>query len=186
MGIYNPNFNLASGAFTGILPVANGGTGQATYKSILLLGASGAAVTRSSANAAGDATRQDLVTINVPAMGANDALSITWTISNVGVSAKSFITRFGGTSFFTSAQTTNLLHHYHYIIQNRNSVSSQVGSSSTGVGNGGWGSSTNSVVTGTVDTSLTSNTVTLGVNWSGAVSGESITLENYQVELLRA
>lgn len=156
-----------------------------TYGSgINIVSMSAVAVTRNSANTSADANYSAFYTIPIPALGANDCVRVTYTASNVGTSAKSFQVAYGGTAVHTADQTTNLLHHYQVGFCNRNATNSQASFYSVGGGNGGWASNTSTINTMAVDSSVSQNLVIQG-KWSAATSAESLSLQMYQVELMR-
>lgn len=127
-----------------------------------------------------------LATIAIPAgaMGLNGILRVTtlWAYTNSG-NNKIMRIRLGGisgTAFLeltitTQASTTNIK-----MIANRGSASSQVTFNSQ---SGGTGNTTGAVTTGTVDTSVAQDLVITGQK---ASAGETLTLESYIVELIRA
>jgi len=142
---------------------------------------------RNSVNAAGDGTYQALATYVMPAntMGPNDCLDIdvSWTYTN-SANSKTLRMVFGGNNYISSTVTTTAGVRTIQTICNRNSTSSQVsGLSSTVLG--GYGSTTNPIVTSSVDTTG-AVTITIGGFWTaGAVLSENITLVRYNITLIR-
>lgn len=144
-----------------------------------VLGASAVAVSHT-----GNTNETALATVALPAgsMGANGLLRVTslFTVTN-SANNKTLRTRLGGisgTAFQSLTLTTNETNMSQRLIQNRNSQSSQVGSAAA-VG-GSFGNSSNSVVTGAIDTASAQDVVISG---QLANSGETITLQSYLIEL---
>lgn len=146
-----------------------------------ILASSAVAVTHT-----GNTSETVLATVTIPAgiMGLNGAVRVSSLWSHPGGSgnAKTTRIRFGGISgaiLLSNAPTTNLSTHDHNrYIQNRNSASSQVtrGSASTQGGQTGV-----AVTTSSIDTSAAVNMLFTA---QLASAGESITLEQYIVELI--
>lgn len=130
----------------------------------------------------GDTSQTTLATVTIPAnsMGKNGRLRITtvWSYTNSG-NNKSLRISFGGTNYLSSNVTTSASIQDQRTISNRNDTASQVGLTSTV---GGFGSSSASPVTSTVDTT---SDVPLLFTGQLASSGETVTLESYLVELIR-
>lgn len=174
---------------TGVLPIANGGTSGATAQAATAALATWYVLAQSSVavTAPADTTEDTLATITIPAgaMGPNGRLRITtvWTITN-SVNNKTLRIRLsgiGGTQFMNSIQTLVTTVRDQHEIQNRNSASSQLGWNAAS--SGGFGTSSNAVVTGAIDTSVQT---TLVITGQKATSGEVLTLESYIVELFYA
>lgn len=148
--------------------------------SAIVLAASGAAVT-----APADTNENTLVTITVPAnaMGANGILRITtlWTYTN-SANSKTLRVKFGGTTFMGVSQTTSNTYSDQRNIANRNATNSQV-AWPQGSGSGGFNVSGSAVTTGTIDTTSSQDILITAQKASGA---ETLILERYLVELLRA
>lgn len=137
------------------------------------------------ASHAGNTNETILATITIPAgaMGANGTLRISadWTITS---SANNKTLRFrlggiGGTALTGTAFTTVANAFHRTLVINRNSASSQW--SSTDRSRGTDGVSTYETVTAAIDTSVAQ---TLVITGQLATAGETITLENYLVELI--
>jgi hypothetical protein len=112
-------------------------------------------------------------------MGPNDHLQIEcmWSMTN-NANSKTMRVRFGGTSFVSLAVTTNATYRFAYTIANRNSTSSQIGGASPA-----YAGSAAANITGTIDTTSARDLVFAGLL---ANSADSIALEGYRVELIRA
>jgi hypothetical protein len=187
------NVTITGGSVSGItdLAVADGGTGASTDRAaaqnlkvpyvVAQSAATGMSVT-------GTGSETALATIAIPAgaMGANGRLRITahWTYTN-SVNNKTLRIRFGasgagtgGTLYVSSTATTTAGYRYQLEIANRNAANSQV--AFTGA-TGGWSTSGTGSVTSTIDTTAASEVVISGVL---ANTGETITLESYQVEII--
>lgn len=121
-------------------------------------------------------------------IGANGILRVTslWQVTNsvnnkiltwrIGASGNGI----GGSIYGQTTQTTVASMRMQQQLQNRNSVSAQVLQS--GIGTGGWGTTTAGISTDTRDTSVALDLVFTGTL---ANTGETITLQSYTVELLR-
>lgn len=130
-----------------------------------------------------------LATVPVPAgcMGLNGILRVTslWGVTN-SANNKTLVWRLGaagngiaGDIFGSTTQTTVAAMRMQNQVQNRNSASSQVALS--GIGTGGWGTTTAGIATATRDTSVALDLVFTGTL---ANTGETITLHQYLVELI--
>jgi hypothetical protein len=133
-----------------------------------------------------DTTEDILATITIPAgaMGANGRIRITheWSWTN-DANAKTCKVRFGGaagTAYHSSSLTTQTPMKVTTEIANRNSASSQFGSSLVLFGVTGITSLT---TTSAVDTTAATTIVITGQK---AASGDTLTLESYLVELMYA
>jgi hypothetical protein len=153
----------------------------ATQKAPVLLAASAVA-----ASVTGTTNETALATVTIPAgaMGLNGGVEIrtVWSVTN-SANSKTPRIRLGGTSgtqFMAAVFTTTATISDIRSIRNRNSASSQVGSIGASAASS-IGSSTVAVVTGSVDTSAAQDLVISGTL---ANSGETITLEMYEVWLL--
>lgn len=138
------------------------------------------------ASVTGTATETALATITIPAgaMGLNGAVHIytVWTITN-SANSKTVRVRFGGaggTAYAALAATTSTSISDLRRIRNRNSASSQVGAFNAG-GSVGLGANGNALTTSAVDTSAAVDIVLSG---QLANTGETITLESYEVWLM--
>jgi len=129
----------------------------------------------------GDANEFTFATITVPAksMGPNGRVRITtlWTHAN-SANNKALKIKFGSTTYKTIVDAASATDRFQAEIANRNATNSQVGSASD---SGGFGTSTNAVVTSNEDT--TAN-VTIAITGQLATSTETIVLESYLVELM--
>lgn len=133
----------------------------------------------------GDTNETVLATVTIPAgiMGLNGALRITATWSTPGGSGNNKIIRvrlggISGSGFMATTITTALSYEEaSRILKNRNSATSQICRQA----GSGAGSSTSAVTTISVDTSVAQDLVFTA---QLASAGESITLEQYTVELI--
>lgn len=132
-----------------------------------------------------------MVTVPIPASTAslNDRLRITslWTTTN-SANNKTVAVYFGatgagltGTQYYGQTVTTSASIKDQRDIFVRGTLSTQVGFSTTGTG--GWGNSTNAVVTSSINMANASEIVFAG---NLANAGETITLEAYCIELIRS
>jgi hypothetical protein len=147
---------------------------------VTVLGASAVAV-----SCPADTTEDILATINIPAgaMGLNGILRIEWIISHTNsANNKTLRTRLGGiggTVFASFVNTTTGGHRDNRQIANRGAANSQVCWS---LGNTPFpGAVTNPTTTGAIDTSVAQ---TLVITGQKATAGETLTLEDYLVELI--
>lgn len=127
-----------------------------------------------------------LATIPLPggAMGANGLIRINtlWTMTS-SANVKTPRIRLGGaagTEFYSQTHTTVATLRHQTEIMNRNSQSSQVGFP-TIAGGGGWSTSAQAITTGAIATSADT---TIVISGQLANSGETITLQAYNVEVL--
>lgn len=126
-----------------------------------------------------------LASIAIPAgaMGANGVIRVTteWSYTS-SANNKSLRTRLGsglsGTMFDLIVPTTNAFQRRQCDIKNRNAQNAQIAPPSGYVA--GFGTSTGTPLSGTVDTSAAQ---TLAITGQLANAGETITLESYIVEL---
>ena len=127
----------------------------------------------------GDTNLTTLASITIPAnaMGANGRVRITYTGGASGTNSKEWFISFGGTVLLGVQTTTNTSMRTQTEIANRNATNSQVGNASN---QASWGSSTQGVVTASVDTTSPVTILLQGVLGN---SSETITLESYLVEL---
>ncbi|MDP3493148.1 MAG: DUF2793 domain-containing protein [Hyphomonadaceae bacterium] len=150
----------------------------ATLGTWRILAASAVAV-----SVAGTTGKTALATINVPAsaMGANGRLRVTCHFSMpASTNSKTCSFELGGSVFMSRAEagaTVAALRDQREVA-NRNSASSQACWRASTIG--GLGQGTNTLTTGAVDTSISQDLVFYG---QLANSAETITLENYLVEL---
>jgi hypothetical protein len=133
----------------------------------------------------GTVTETALATITVPggAMGLNGGVMIlvTWTVTN-SANNKVLRIRFGGaagTAYSSVTVTTNATYSDMRRIRNRGATNSQVGGASGGAN--ALGTSTTSVITSSLDTSVAQDIV---LSAELANTGETITLQSYEVWLL--
>jgi hypothetical protein len=139
----------------------------------------------SAATVTGILTETTLATCSVPAgaMGATGGVQIrtSWTVTN-SANSKTLRARFGGVSgaaYQAMAVTSSVAVSDLKVIRNRNSATSQVGSfSAAGFG---YGAGSAPLTTSTVDTNAA---VDIVISGQLANTGESITLESYEVWLL--
>lgn len=146
-----------------------------------VLASSGIAVSHT-----GDTSETVLATVQVPAnaMGPNGILRISslWSYTNSGNNKTSFIRLGGlaGTAFLNRVHTASASFFDVRQIANRDAANSQVGPSVTLFS---VGESVNAAFTGTINTTVAQDLVLTG---QLASAGETITLEAYLVELLKA
>lgn len=194
-GIYNNGVTAPAAAgtclvyqwgnrFTGTIPNQLAGPAAAEIRNNpdqhwQILGQSSVAVSHT-----GDTNETTLATISVPAnrMGANGRLRVTahWSYTNSG-NNKITRVRFGGSQATATTNTTTAQQKLMVDIGNRNSLSSQIvgipGSSDA------LGTTTTAVTTLSIDTTSDRNVTITGAL---ANTGETITLENYTVEIFHA
>jgi hypothetical protein len=174
-------FAAAALLFGGLAPaqVATdaGKTGIARAAHLLCSGTTALAVT-------GTLTETTLATCTVPAgaMGLTGSVRIetTWSYTN-SANSKTLRVKFGGTSYLAVALTTSATGADVRIIRNRNSASSQIGNIGTGTPAYTLNSSA-ALPTSSVDTTAA---VTILLTGQLANTGETITLEGYEVWLLQ-
>ena len=144
-----------------------------------VLAASGASV-----SVTGTTTETTLATIPVPAkaMGPNGVLRITalWTYPNTA-NIKTLRHRFGGTAFNSQPMTTTAMVQTFVMIRNANSEIAQKALNLSNTTP--FATSTGTPMIGAVDTRIAQNLTISGLL---ANTGETITLESYIVELMRA
>lgn len=137
---------------------------------------SGVISTRTSANAAGDATFEALRSITIPGngMGLNGALRVQFHFEGSGTVTKTLAVKLGGTTLFTvNISGTSINYGAIIDIVNQNSLSSQVASKA--------GASTTATLTASINTASDA-TLEIGANWSGATAGsETISLRTSAV-----
>ena len=150
---------------------------------------SGTAVTRNSANAAGDATAQTMATITIPpnAMGANGCVNLFtyWTYTN-SANAKTIRARWGGTGgtlILSAAPTTTTSINMTKLVHNVNATNAQAFMTNSVASLGSASAGTPG--TSAVDTTA-AFTIILECLWAGATAAESITLASYLVDLTYA
>jgi len=136
------------------------------------------------ASVTGTATKTALATINVPAgaMGANGRLRVTTHLSmTASTNTKTLSFELGGAAFYSRAEAGATVAAYRdqREIINRNSQSSQVCWRASAIG--GFGGGTAASTTGSVNMASTQQLIIYG---QLANTSETITLENYLVELL--
>jgi hypothetical protein len=148
-------------------------------RGVFVLGASATAV-----SAGANTTENELASVTVPggAMGTRGMLRVTslWTVTN-NANAKTPRVRFSGlagTQYAAPSMASVVSLHDVRVIANRGATNSQVG------GNGGtntYGTTANALITSAVDT--TADT-TVKLTGQKGVSGDTLTLEMYLVELI--
>lgn len=134
----------------------------------------------------GDTNETALVSIPIPVLGPNDqvAVSLLWTYTNSG-NTKTTRARFhtaagtSGTVVCTNTPTTSATDRDEFVGANRGVTNSQIWGVVTGV-------TTISSVANVATTLDTTAVTYLNVTAQLASAGESITLEQYLVELIRA
>lgn len=138
------------------------------------------------ASITGTLTETALATIPIPAgvLGLNGGIEIrsVWSTTN-SANSKTMRTRLGGiggSQFMTLAVTTSATTSDERRIRNRNSASSQIGSAPAGT-TGYLANTANTLPTGAVNTAAA---VDLVLSAQLANTGETITLESYEVWLL--
>jgi hypothetical protein len=135
----------------------------------------------------GNTTETVLATIAIPAgvMGLNGVLRVTATwghtnsANNKTLRIRAGGTGIDGTAYITGAATTTVVTRAQAHIGNRNSASSQVGGSPAI--NASFGSTSVALPTSAIDTTAAFNIYITGLL---ASSGETVSLENYIVELI--
>jgi hypothetical protein len=190
--LVTPTLGAASATsltLTNDLAVADGGTGASTARGAqanllgwYVLAASGVQVSHT-----GTTAETTLATVTIPAgaMGANGAIRISsvWSNNNSG-NNKTFRARLDGLAgsiMYSGVVTTTVsFNDPPRLIQNRNSVSSQVGRNA---GSSGAGSSGSSIYTSSADTSAA---VDIVFTAQLANTGDTARLEGYVVELFYA
>ena len=144
----------------------------------VLIAQSYAGWTRSSVNAAGDATTVTLASVVVPGgtMGPNSVLRITldWSYTN-SASTKALATNWGGINISAPTATTSSGYKGLIEIANKNSLSIQTIQNNTN-----YGSASRVSPDPTIDTS-SDVSLDFRANWGAAASGETITLIGYSV-----
>lgn len=150
---------------------------QSSRRSPIILAQSGVA-----ASVTGTLTETTLASVTIPGgmMGTNGSLRIKakWTYTN-SVNNKTIKSVFGGQAVTTGVRTTSTTEFLFYTIDNRGSLSSQMGPN-TAIPSS---SSLGTYFPLTVDTSVDQ---TLTFTGTLANTGETITLEGYTVEVLPA
>ena len=130
---------------------------------------------------ANDTNENVLATVTIPGgvIGANGALRITpvWSYTNSG-NIKTLRVRLGGTQIGTAGPTTTATLQSYFMVRNRNDEASQVSS----VLGAGAVSSASAVTTTAVNTAAD---VSLTITAQKATGSETVTLEGYNVELMR-
>jgi hypothetical protein len=142
--------------------------------------ASGAAA----AQLTGTVTETTLATITIPGglMGPNGVARVTvlYTNSN-SANNKTLRVKFGGTTYFGPAVTTNVTSQAMVMVRNRNATNSQVGMAFGSTS--GFGGSSAAAVTSAVDTTAD---ITLLITGQLANATDTLTLEGYTVDVLPA
>lgn len=129
----------------------------------------------------GDTNETTLATIVLPAgrLGPNGVLRIRTLWSMSGTNTKTPRVKLGATAFLSAAHTTSTVASTETTVRNQNSQSAQV-AYVAGLANP-YGSSTSGKSTGAIDTSSAQN-ITFTAQLTN--SGESITLESYEIETM--
>jgi len=134
------------------------------------------------ASVTGTVSETTLATIAVPAgaMGLNGAIQIIsrWTFNNTA-NNKTLRVKFAGTDFLGYSATNSATGEILTIIQNRGVANSQIGDRLAV--SGALGTTTANWVTSAIDTTVSQN-ITLTATLAN--TGETITLESYQVQIL--
>lgn len=148
--------------------------------------------TRNSANAAGDATAQQLTNFLLAAntLGANDALEIIslWSMTE-SANAKSIKIIFGaaadgtgGTAYCNQSVVSKSLVSAYTLISAKNATNSQLGAAAASAT--GFAQNASAVpVTSAIDTTVNTY-ISFQANWAGAVAGETIKLERYLARII--
>lgn len=127
----------------------------------------------------------DGATITIPAlaMGANGRLRVTMSFTvNNNANNKNIYLRLGGlagTAYWNVNMASTLTGRFIPEISNRGATNSQT--AGTALGNGNYGTNSNAITTGAVDTSV--NT-TLVISGKKGTDTDTITLESFLVELI--
>lgn len=166
--------------------VLNPQTGQLAISSASNASINGWRVASSGAAAShtGDTNETALATITIPAggLGPNGVVRLTVNFSCTNnANTKTACIRFGGiggTRYLNAPLTNQARLHTPIFIYNRNSEASQIAGSNAG-NMTGYGQSTTSQVTSTVDTTAATTIVITG---QLAVGTDTITLESYVLE----
>lgn len=165
---------------TSISTIASGrGPYEQTHK---ILGMSGTA-----ASCAANTSENTLASVTIPAgsMGPNGALRVTtvWTMTN-SANNKTIAVKLGGTSgtaFCNLTLGTGIASaRYEHFIANAGATNSQIGF--VAANTVGFGTAAGANVTASIDTTAATTLVITGTK---ASSGETLTLLNYLVELIR-
>lgn len=156
----------------------SGGLSEGRPNAPYILTKSNTAVTRNSANAAGDATEQTMATITLPAGLLTGETSIhihaMWSATS-SANTKTYTVRLSSTSIGSHSSTTTVSNQTS-LLCHANGASAQKFVNNAVAdfsGAGALGSSAKNA-----NTALS---VTLGCNWAGATLSESISLESYFV-----
>lgn len=139
--------------------------------------------TRTSVNAAGDATTAILRTITVPGnvMRDNSSLAVTvfFTCTN-SASTKAIVVNVGGSSLGAPTATTVASGRYYFEITNANSKTAQKAFNNANL----TGAGANPLLSFSINTTQDFN-VDVGARWgAAATAGETITIEAVRVELI--
>lgn len=179
----NGDVNFAGNVtLTNDLAIADGGTGASTALSACKNLSAQYLIAQSASPASNTATTSEetLATITIPAnaMGANGSVTIraSFTYTN-SANNKTMRIKFGGTTYKSVVDTTTATHQLSVTVYNRNATNSQVSDQSSTVATP-YSTSSNALVTSAVDTA---SDVTVLITGQKASSGETLTLEAYQV-----
>ena len=151
-----------------------------------VVGAAGAAVAQMSAVPAaltGTTSETTLATITLPSLGANDGVRVTlnWSFTS-SVNLKSMFVKINGSTFAQNSTSTSghTASRMEVMVMNRNNTASQLGSIF------GFGYTAGAAVTFLNPTVETSGSNTITIRAQLASSSETITLEGYVVQVVRA
>ena len=151
-----------------------------------VVGAAGAAVAKMSAVPAsltGSTAETTLASIAIPALGPNDAVKVTlnWSFTS-SVNLKSMFVKINGATFAQNSTSTSghTASRMEVMVMNRNNTASQLGSIF------GFGYTAGAAVTFLNPAVETSGDNTITIRAQLASSGETITLEGYAVQVVRA
>jgi hypothetical protein len=153
--------------------------GQGRIRGVNVLAASAVAVSHT-----GTTSETVLATVSVPAnwMGPNGALEIEFLgTNNNNANDKTWFVRLSSTQFAGQVQTTTISYKHHLVIANRNSASSQIGTTPGPASTGTWGQGNTAVTTAALDT-----TAALSLTIRGQLedAGDNMQLEQYIVKLI--
>lgn len=130
----------------------------------------------------GNTNETTLRTLTLPGglLGKNDSVEVVtrWSYTN-SANNKTVRVRFGGTSMYGVNATTTAAAPHTCTISNRNATNSQI--ANPGTTTGGWGVTSNAMVTSAIDTTAD---VPLLIQGTLASAAETITLEEYIVTII--
>lgn len=180
--IFGARYRLTDGPAAGAVLEWNGNS-FGGYHAMALVRSFATGKSRSSVNAAGDSTSAVIESITLPpyVMRQNSKFRITseWAF-NASASVKTLNVKFGGTDLAAPVINSAIIQTAKVLteVANVNSLTAQTVYNSTS-----YGSVNNPMITPGQDTKLPL-TLEFWARWSAAVSGETITLIGYTVELL--